>query len=86
MNAAEITQIEIKNFAFNPQTVTIPAGTKMTWVNNDNTTHTVTSDTGAFDSQSIPPGGTFNFTFTRAGTYNYHCSIHPTMTGAIIVQ
>jgi len=85
-NAEVVTQITIKNFAFTPASVSIPAGTKMTWVNNDSITHTVTSDTGAFDSQSITPGSTYSFTFTQPGTYKYHCSIHSTMTGTVIVQ
>jgi plastocyanin len=81
-----LTQVIMQNFAFVPNSITVPTGTQITWVNNDSTTHTVTSDTGAFDSQSIEPQGTFSFTFNTAGTFSYHCSIHPTMTGTVIVQ
>ena len=78
--------VTLSGFAFSPATVTVPAGTKVTWTNKDSTTHTVTSNTGAFDSGNVPVGGTFSFTFSRAGTFQYHCNIHPSMTGKIIVQ
>nr|WP_320160555.1 cupredoxin family copper-binding protein [uncultured Methanoregula sp.] len=81
--------IAIKNFAFSPATLTVKAGTTVTWTNADGTSHTVVSDAGApsaFTSPSIANGASFPFTFTQAGTYPYHCSIHPSMTGTIIVQ
>lgn len=77
--------ISIVNFAFSPQSVTVTVGTKVTWTNNDSVTHTVTADGGAFN-QMLAPGSTFSFTFTKAGTYSYHCSIHPSMTATIVVQ
>ncbi|MGB8219014.1 MAG: cupredoxin domain-containing protein [Methanoregula sp.] len=83
------TTITMKNFAFNPSTLTVKTGTVVTWVNQDATTHTVTSDTGSlvpFSSDPIPPGASYNVTFTTPGTYTYHCSIHPSMTGTIVVQ
>jgi plastocyanin len=78
--------IEISNFAFNPETVTIAVGTTVNWVNDDSVQHTVTSDIGAFDSGGLAKGGTFSFTFTAAGTYGYHCTFHSSMKGTVTVQ
>lgn len=61
------------------------AGTKVTWTNNDGAPHTVTSDSGAFGSQTLNQGNTFSFTFTSAGTFPYHCAFHPGMKGTVIV-
>ena len=78
--------VNIKNFSFNPETLTIKKGTKVTWTNNDSAPHTVTFDSGVtFSSPTILPGETFNFIFNNIGTTNYHCSIHKTMKGKIIV-
>ncbi len=77
--------VSIMNFSFNPKSLTVKVGTKVTWTNNDSVTHTVTADNGAFDSP-VESGSTFSFTFTKPGTYAYHCSIHPSMTATIIVQ
>ena len=79
------------SFAFSPATLTIKAGTTVTWKNNTAVGHTVTSDDGkTFDSGTSNPitaqGGTFSFTFTTAGTFAYHCEIHPFMKATIIVQ
>lgn len=79
------TSLDIKNFSFKPQTDTIKVGTKLTWTQQDATTHTVT-DTGVFNSGDLTQGKTFSYTFTKAGTYSYICSIHNYMTGTIIVQ
>lgn len=83
-------QIEIKNIAFNPQSITIVKGDTVTWTNNDTFTHTVTSDIvpPIFDSEpiDIPAGQQFQYTFNTPGTYNYHCEIHTTMHGTIIVN
>jgi len=78
--------VSIMNFAFDPPTLTVPVGTTVTWTNNDSTTHTVTADDGSFDSGNVDRGGTFSFTFSTAGTINYHCKIHPNMTASITVQ
>jgi plastocyanin len=81
--------ITIKNFAFGPSTLTVKTGTVVTWVNNDGATHTIASDAGspaAFSSDPLSPGASFAFTFSKPGTYSYHCSIHPSMTGTVIVQ
>jgi len=78
--------ISIAGFAFNPKTLTIKVGTKVIWTNDDPSIHTVTADNGAFSSSALPPGATFSFTFTKAGTYIYHCKIHAAMKATIIVQ
>ena len=79
-------EVIIQSMAFIPVTLTVPVGTTVRWKNKDNVAHTVTSDTGAWDSGNIPVNGVFNFPFTAAGTYTYHCTYHPMMTGTIIVQ
>ncbi len=88
VNSTQVA-IAIQNFSFNPQTITIKTGTTVTWTDKDTTPHTVTSDSGApasFNSGPLAaPGGTFKFTFTQAGTYTYHCMIHPSMTATIVV-
>lgn len=78
--------VSIANFAFSASTLTVASGTKVTWTNNDATTHTVTADDGSFDSGNIAPGGTFSHTFTTAGTFPYHCKIHSTMTAKVVVN
>ena len=79
--------VYIQNFAFNPTNLTVKVGTTVTWINQDSTTHTVTSDNGAFQSSgNLNQGTNYTFTFTKAGTYPYHCSIHPNMKGTILVQ
>jgi plastocyanin len=83
--AAADMQIDIQGFAFSPATLTIPAGTKVTWTNKDAATHTVTSDTGAFNSNNLPNGASFSFTFMQAGTFSYKCAIHPRMIASITV-
>jgi plastocyanin len=82
---AAATAVSIANFAFDPASVTVKVGDTVTWTNNDSTTHTITGD-GGLDSGDVAPGSTFSKTFDKAGTYKYHCSIHPTMTGEVVVQ
>ena len=71
--------------AFSPSPVNVPVGTTITWKNNDSTTHTSTSNSGVWSS-SIPPGGQFSVKLDTAGTYAYHCTIHPGMVGTVNVQ
>lgn len=80
-------QVSIQDLAFNPSTITVSAGTTITWTNNDGVEHTVTSTDGPapFDCPSLMSGGTVQFTFDTPGTYTYRCNIHPTMTGTIVV-
>lgn len=78
--------VTIQNFAFSPATLTVKAGTTVKWVNQDSATHQVVSDTGLFNSGDLSKGQSFSFTFNQTGTYAYHCMIHPSMTGSIVVQ
>jgi plastocyanin len=78
--------VTIQNFAFMPTPVTIPVGTTVTWTNRDSASHTTTSDSGLWDSGSLSTGKSFSFTFKQAGTFAYHCSIHPNMHGSIVVS
>jgi len=72
--------------AYNPNPITISAGMTVTWKNNDNTSHTSTSSSAAWDSGVMAPGATFSHTFPSAGTFAYHCSLHPNMVGTVTVQ
>lgn len=82
---AEQAAVTIDNFAFSPQSLQVKVGTTVTWTNNQGTTHTVTSDTGEWDSGNLSQGKSFSFTFTKAGTFAYHCAIHSSMTGTVEV-
>jgi plastocyanin len=84
-------EIFMKNTAFTPANRAISIGTTLTWKNQDNFAHTVTSGTpgnpsGLFDSGNLGSGGSFSYTFNSAGSFKYFCSIHPAMTGTITVQ
>jgi plastocyanin len=79
-------QVAMKNIAFDPATVTIKVGESVTWTNQDSVDHNVIADNGEFSSSLLAKGATFSFTFDTAGTYGYHCSIHPSMTGTVVVQ
>jgi amicyanin len=83
---AEDTAVKIENFTFAPQRVTVKAGTTVTWINDDDIPHTVASATKAFKSKVLDTEDKFSFTFTTAGVYEYFCSLHPHMTGAIVVE
>jgi plastocyanin len=79
--------VTIENFAFSPASITVKAGTTVTWTNKDSATHTVTetdSQTGP-NSGDLATGKSYSFKFDTAGTYKYHCSIHPDMTGTVTV-
>lgn len=79
--------IDIKNYKFNPETITISKGTKVTWTNNDSVPHLIKSDSDVvFKSSRLDPGQTFSFIFTNIGIINYHCEIHPTMKASITVE
>ena len=79
-------EVKIDNFSFGPQTVTIPAGTTVTWTNRDDIPHTVVNNDGLFKSRVLDTDEKFSYTFTKAGTYPYFCSIHPKMTAKVVVQ
>jgi plastocyanin len=87
--AAEVTkQVVIDNFTFDPPTLTIPVGTKVTWVNHDDVPHTATSTAKPkrFESGTLDTNDKFSHVFTAPGTYEYFCAVHPKMTGKIIVK
>ena len=83
-SAAAANAVTIVDFGFNPGAITVKAGTTVTWTNTG-VTHTVTSNSGLFDSGHLGTGDTFTFTFLKAGTYAYHCAIHSSMKGEITV-
>ncbi|MDP7042999.1 MAG: alpha-amylase family glycosyl hydrolase [Candidatus Thalassarchaeaceae archaeon] len=80
--------VDIQNFAFNPQDITIIVGDSITWTNQDSSSHTATSTSGpaSFDSGNMQSSSVFTYTFTASGTYNYECSFHPSMTGSVTVE
>jgi plastocyanin len=78
--------VSISNFAFVPSMLTVSVGTTVIWTNQDPVAHTVTSVDDLFDSGNIAPGATFSHTFEQKGTFDYQCTIHPFMTGEIIVE
>ncbi|MFO7966155.1 MAG: PQQ-dependent sugar dehydrogenase [Archaeoglobaceae archaeon] len=78
-------KVMIQGFAFSPSSITVPAGMEVVWENQDGTTHTVTSRDGVFDSGNIADGETYSYTFDEAGTYEYYCTIHPSMEGVVEV-
>jgi plastocyanin len=80
-------EVKIDNFAFSPQELTVAVGTTVEWVNRDDIPHVVVSDDKkTFKSKALDTDETFSYTFTQPGTYPYFCSIHPKMTGKVIVQ
>jgi plastocyanin len=83
---ASNAEVKIDNFSFGPQTVTVPVGATVTWTNHDDIPHTVVSTDGVFKSKVRDTDETFSYTFTKAGTYPYYCTIHPKMTGKVVVQ
>ena len=84
--SSDAAQIVIKDFMFTPMSLTIKAGSTVTWANKDDEPHTVVSDTGMFRSGAVDTDETFTFTFDKPGTYHFTCSIHPRMVGTIEVE
>jgi plastocyanin len=84
--AATPPTIEIKDFKYGPPMLSVPVGTTLTWVNHDEEPHTVTSATGAFTSAGLVNDDRFAETFTKPGTYQYFCKIHPFMKGTVVVK
>lgn len=79
--------VTIDNYTFLPATITVHPGDTVTWTNQDSIPHTATAlDGKSFDSGAIDPGSNWSFAFTKAGVYNYHCSIHPDMRGTVNVK
>lgn len=84
--SANPAQIMITNFKFDPETITIKAGSTVTWTNQDTVVHNVVASDGSWKSPSLEKGASFSYTFTAPGTYSYICGVHPNMKGTIIVQ
>jgi plastocyanin len=84
--AAAAAAVAIKDFAFNPGTIQAKVGQNITWTNQDSTAHTVTLDDKSVDSGNVQPNANYSHAFTQAGTFTYHCSIHPTMKGTVTVS
>jgi plastocyanin len=83
---AATADVKIDNFSFGPATLTVAPGTTVTWVNRDDIPHTVVSTDSVFKSKVLDTDEKFSFTFTKAGTYTYFCSIHPKMTATVVVK
>ena len=88
VNAAETREVGIDNYSFSPGDLIVPAGTTVTWVNHDETPHTVVAagDPRAFRSGGLDTDDKFSFTFTKPGIYSYLCTVHPYMTGKVVVK
>jgi plastocyanin len=83
---AATTEVKIDNFSFGPEALTVAVGTTVTWTNRDDIPHTVVSTDGVFKSKVLDTDEKFSYTFVKAGTFPYFCSIHPKMTGKVVVQ
>jgi plastocyanin len=84
--SVESVAVKIDNFVFGPQAITVPVGTTVTWTNSDDIPHTAVSTDGVFKSKVMDTDEKFSYTFTKPGTYSYYCSVHPKMTGQIVVK
>ena len=84
--SATDAEVDIDQFTFTPQHITVKAGTTVTWINEDDVPHTIASSSKLFKSKALDSGDKFSFTFTTPGTYAYFCSVHPQMTGTITVE
>jgi plastocyanin len=83
-NESKVVDVSIVNYSFSPETVTISTGETVKWTNMESVNHTVTG--ASFESKTLAQGGSYEFLFTEPGTYEYHCSIHPSMKGIVIVE
>jgi plastocyanin len=83
---ASTAEVKIDNFSFGPAAITVSVGTTVTWINRDDIPHTVVSTDKVFKSKVLDTDEKFSFTFTKPGEYPYFCSIHPKMTGEVVVQ
>lgn len=80
------TRVKIENFAFSPMTITVKAGSTVTWTNNDQDPHTVTATNKQFSSKTLMRGDTYQHRFTSPGKYSYLCTVHPFMTATVVVM
>jgi len=84
--SAQATDIKVDNFTFSPETLTVSVNSNVTWTNKDDVPHVIASTDGLFRSKGLDTDDHYSFKFTKPGTYNYFCAIHPKMTGKIVVQ
>ncbi|MFA7253266.1 MAG: cupredoxin family copper-binding protein [Patescibacteria group bacterium] len=85
-NYTNMSSVSVRNFSFNPSTITINRGTTVVWKNDDNHDHTVTAFDKTFDSGTIAPGGTYQYTFEEKGGFSYYCTLHPEMRGKVYIK
>jgi len=85
-SSVDLNPIQISNFSYSPASLTVKVGDTVSWTNQDSMGHSATADDNSFDTGIIDQGKTGTATFTKAGTFTYHCSVHPTMHGTIIVK
>ena len=85
-HAAQPYAVTIQSFTFGPAALTVPLGATVTWINQDDSPHTVTTDDRRIKSPALDTGDKFSFTFDKPGSYTYFCTIHPHMTGMIVVR
>jgi len=83
---ASALEVRVDNFTFGPDMLTVPVNSTVTWVNKDDLPHTIASTDGVFKSKALDTEDKYSYTFAKAGTYAYFCSIHPKMVGKIVVQ
>src|ERR1700690_498837 len=83
---ASTAEVKIDNFSFGPVAITVSVGTTVTWINRDDIPHTVVSTDKVFKSKVLDTDEKFSYTFAKPGTYPYFCSVHPKMTGKVVVQ
>lgn len=79
-------EVQVDNFSFGPETLTVPVNSAVIWVNKDDVPHTITSTDGLFKSKALDTDDKYSYTFTQPGTYSYYCSIHPKMMGKVVVR
>ena len=79
-------EVRVDNFTFGPNTLTVPVNSTVTWINKDDVPHVITSNDGLFKSKALDTDDKYSYTFSKAGTYAYYCSIHPKMVGKVVVQ
>lgn len=85
-NNTTANTVTIEGMAFSPASLTVKAGTTVTWTNNDNMPHTVTADNNSFTSKTLNKGDTYTHQFSAAGTYPYHCEVHPAMKATVVAN
>ena len=83
---AAAAQVVIQNFQFDPPTISVPIGTTVTWINHDEEIHSLLSTQGGFSSPGLDSDQQFSFHFEKPGTYEYRCTLHPQMTGTVVVR